>query len=389
MLRLQAGLNAAGVEATITCRVRTRRDSVPFPRTPRVASWLGGVTKRLGLNDVHCLGSFRLLHHPAYEAAEVIDLHCIQHGFFSYLALPRLSEHKPVVLTLHDMWPLTGHCHNSLDCERWRTGCGKCPYLDIAPPVRRDATHWEWALKAWIYGHSRLTIVSPSTWLTSLARESILGRFPIHHVPHGIDTNVFRPLDPQECRSVLGVPPGRKVLLFVVDNLDRHLKGGDLLVRALNQLPASLKRESVLLLLGSGGEAIARGVEIPVLRLGFVTGERFRVISYSAADLLIYPTRADNFPLIVLESLACGTPVVSFRLGGVPDLVRPGITGYLGKPGDADDLSKGIIELLENDTLRGFMREQCRKTVVDEYSLELYVERYLDVYAQAKRNHQS
>src|SRR5262249_28258762 len=154
------------------------------------------------------------------------------------------------------------------------------------------------------------------------AKHSMLSHFSIHHIPHGIDTEVYKPLDPEWCRVQLGIPSGKKVLLFAVDDLKRYLKGGDLLVRALRSLPVSLRNGIVLVLLGNGGEAIAKTVDMPTLDLGYISDDRRKVICYSAADLLAHPTRADNLPLIPLESIACGTPVVSFRIGGVPDLVR-------------------------------------------------------------------
>ena len=384
--RLQSGLIKAGVEAKILCKTATRKNSVAIPRWQRLESYLGRITQRLGLNDIHCLSSFTIPKSETYQNADVLDFHCIHSGFFSYLALPRLTEGKPAVFTLHDMWPFTGHCHNSLDCERWKIGCGRCPYPEVAPAVRRDATHWEWKLKNWVYQHSKFTIVVPSRWLMKQAEQSILDRFPIHHIPHGIDTEVYKPLNRNECCSVLGIPPGKKVLLFVVDDFERRLKGGDLLQEALQSLPGFLKTQTVLLLLGKNSEALAQTVGIQTLNLGYVGGDRLKIICFSAADLFILPTRADNFPLTLLESLACGTPIVSFGVGGVPDVVRPGITGYLAEPENVEDLRNGIVQLLEDHRLRERMSENCRAIALKEYRLELQVERYMNLYSQLVKN---
>jgi len=218
------------------------------------------------------------------------------------------------------------------------------------------------------------------------AEQSILDRFPIHHIPHGIDTEVYKPLNRNECRSVLGIPPGKKVLLFVADNFERRLKGGDLLQEALQILPDFLKTQTVLLLLGKNSEAIAQTVGIQTLNLGYVSADRLKIICFSAADLFILPTRADNFPLTLLESLACGTPIVSFGVGGVPDVVRPGITGYLAEPENAEDLCNGIVQLLEDHRLRERMSENCRAIALKEYRLELQVQRYMDLYSQLVKN---
>jgi hypothetical protein len=156
-------------------------------------------------------------------------------GFFNYLALSRLTENKPAVISLHDMWPFTGHCAYSYDCDRWKIGCGKCPYPDISPPIQRDNTHIEWKLKNWVYRRSNLVIVAQSNWLACEAKQSMLSRFPFSH-SNGIDTDVFKPHDRNQCRSLLGIS-GEKVLMFTSPNLNDPRKGGDLLVKLCRAYP--------------------------------------------------------------------------------------------------------------------------------------------------------
>ncbi len=186
------------------------------------------------------------------------------------------------------MWALTGHCGYSYDCERWKFGCGKCPYPDVHPPIRRDGTRIEWWLKNRVYSRSNLTLVSPSTWLKKLAKESMINRFPIKQIPNGVDTDIYRPLDSEQCRSLLGIPGGKHVLMFAAVNLKDHRKGGDLLINALQSLPQSLKAETVLIVLGQSGGTIAETVGIQTLDLGYVSSDRLKTIAYSAADLFIF-----------------------------------------------------------------------------------------------------
>jgi len=174
--------------------------------------------------------------------------------------------------------------------------------------------------------------------------------------------------------------------MFASMQMDHHNKGGDLLVRALQRLPGSLKTETMLLLLGDGGEVIAETAGIHTLNLGYVSDDRLKAIAYSAADLFVSPTRAESFGLVFLESMACGTPMVSFRVGGVSDPVRPGVTGYLAEPGNAKDLCDGIVQLLEDEPLRRYMSQQCRAIALKEYSLELYIQRHLELYRQLLQN---
>jgi glycosyltransferase involved in cell wall biosynthesis len=341
------------------------------------------LAKRLGFNDLGNLSAFLLKQEEVFRAASVLNFHNLHSDYFSYLALPYLTKDKPAIWTLHDMWSFTGHCAYSYDCSKWQTGCGKCPYLDAQPAVYRDATYLEWNLKKRLYQHSNLTIVAPSKWLAEQAQQSLLNRFPIHWIPYGIDTEAYQPLDPEQCRSRLGVPAGKQVLLFGAQSLTDFRKGGDLLLKALQSLPSVLKAETVLLTLGDCGDTLAETVGIPTLNLGYVNSDRLKSMAYSAADLFVFPTRADNLPLVLQESMACGTPMVSFKVGGVPDLVRPGVTGYLAAPEDADDFCNGIVQLLADKTLRHQMSHNCREIALKEYPLDLQAQRYLEVYQQA------
>jgi glycosyltransferase involved in cell wall biosynthesis len=210
----------------------------------------------------------------------------------------------------------------------------------------------------------------------------MLKRFPVYHIPYGLDTDAYKPLDTDECRHMLGIPRYKKVLMFMAKSLHSPVKGGDLLVSALRSLPESLKANLVLLLLGNEGQTLIKDIDIQTFDLGYVSSDRLKAMCYSAADLFVHPTRADAFGLVLLESMACGTPMVSYRVGGVTDLVRPGITGYLAQPGDVMDLSNGIIQLLEDEPLRDAMREKCRAIAVKEFPIELQVQRYIELYRQ-------
>jgi glycosyltransferase involved in cell wall biosynthesis len=351
-----------------------------MPYQPRLERWLGRLTGRLGLNDIHLVSSFDVAKTTDFADADLIDVHCLHSGSFSYLALPGLTANKPSVFTFHDMWPITGHCHASLECERWKTGCGKCPHPEVHPEIRRDATALEWRLKQWAYGKSKFTIVTPSRWLHDRTQESMLQGVAVHHIPHGIDTDVFRPIDKELCRSLLGIPKGKRVLICALESMRRPLKGADLLVQALQRLPPALERETVLLLFGQTSPEILRQIQMPVFDLGFLHNDPLKALAFSAADLFINPTRAESFGLVVLESMACGTPVLCFEVGGLPELVRPGVTGLLAPPFRPEGLSAGVCELLGNPGTLEVMARQCREVSVAEYSLHLQVQRYLKLY---------
>jgi glycosyltransferase involved in cell wall biosynthesis len=385
MYRLYQGLKALGVNGTIFCSRKTLggKQSVASAPHSGLELQLRRWTQGLGLNDIHRISSFDIPHLPAYQQADLLNLHIIHSGYFNYLALPRLTRDKPAVFTLHDMWAFTGHCAYSFGCDRWRQGCGRCPDLKTSPSVRRDATAWEWRLKKWVYQQSNLAIVAPSQWLVDLARQSVLGHLPIHHIPYGLNTNLYRPLDRHICRQGLNLPLNKHILFYSAANPADPRKGMDLLWAALRQIPSSLRRNLTVVVMGNRQVAQAKDLaDLEIINLGYVDYEPFKVMAYCAADLFVFPTRADNLPLVVQESLACGTPVVTFKVGGLTDMVRPGKTGYLAEPENAGDLKQGIITLLEDESLRQSIAGECRRVAETEYSLDLQAQRYVDVYTK-------
>jgi glycosyltransferase involved in cell wall biosynthesis len=387
--RLHQGLLSQGVDSKLLVgTVQTSSDRVASTpsRKYRTENQIVRVTGSLGLNYLHLISTFDIPKHRFYQNSDILNFHNLHNGYFNYLAIPSLTKSKPAVFTLHDMWSFTGHCAYSYDCDRWKIGCGKCPYLDIYPDVQRDNTRLEWKLKNWVYSGSNLTIVTPSRWLFEQAKQSMLNHFPIHHIPYGIDTEAYQPLDQELCRSMLGISAGKKVLMFGAESLKDSRKGRELLLKSLQSLPESLKVETVLLTLGNSGEEISEVVGMATLNLGYVSGDRLKAVAYSAADLFIFPTRADNLPLVLQESMACGTPMVSFKIGGVPDLVRPGITGYLAAPEDVQDFCNGIVQLLEDRNLRDRMGQNCRAIALAEYPLKLQAQRYIELYRQVVEN---
>ena len=383
MNRLHTGLRRLGIDSHI---LGSETTGSPYahvlPRPRRIESLIRLATSRLGLNDIHCVSSFRIPRLQVYRDTDLLTIHGTHSGFLNYLALPSLAREKPTVFVLHDMWLYTGHCAYSHDCDRWKIGCGRCPYPDSNPPIRSDATRIEWWLKRRVYARSRLYLVSPSRWLAELARESMAAHLPIQVIPNGVDTKTYFPIDRILCRKVLGIPQDRKVLMFSSLNVKDTRKGGDLLVETLKGLPPSLKSRILLLTMGNRGEGMSLTGGIPVLNLGYTASDQLKAIAYSAADLFVLPTRAENFALVLLESLACGTPIVSFRVGGVPEVVRPGVTGYLAEPESADGLREGIEKLLQDNDLHASLSRQCREVAVREYRLETQVERYVRLYEE-------
>lgn len=309
---------------------------------------------------------------------DVINLHWVA-GFVDYEAfLDQIPKHIPIVWTLHDMNPFTGGCHYDHHCGRYRNRCGSCPQL--ASDDERDLSRRIWERKQRTFARiapDRLHIVTPSHWLAREAGHStLLGRFPISVIPNSLDTDVFVPREREMARAALEIPQEAAVLLFVSDWTGDRRKGFMLLAQAL----AGLSNLSDIFLLSLGKGEPDLEISIPHRHLGHLEDDRLMALVYSAADLFVIPSLQDNLPNTVLESLACGTPVVGFDVGGIPDMVRPGVTGLLAPIGDVDGLREAIVELLRNPAMRAEMTGNCRRIAVEEYALKVQARHYLQLY---------
>ncbi len=331
----------------------------------------------------------QLLHTALFKKADVVQLHNLHGFYFNYDLLPKISRLKPVVWTLHDMWALTGHCAYSYDCERWQTGCFSCPLLRgkgrqlVEPrPTLLDRTAMRWQKKKDLYRNSKLHIVTPSLWLAGkVQRSTLAGALSIQCIPNGVDLSVFCPTDQASARETLGVPHGAKVLLFVAAKVTQGRKGLAYLYKALHLLRQT--KELVVLTVGSAGRDLDEIPGYEQIHLGQLTEESRINLAYCAADLYVLPTLADNQPLTAVESLASGTPVVCFDVGGLPEMVQHMRTGYLARCGDAADLATGMRMLLEDDGLRARMRSNSRDFALAHYALEEQANRYVEIYEHA------
>ena len=387
--RLHTGLRNAGHDSRMVVAHAARQsDAVASvvsgaPLATMMAQrFVSAAGRRLSLQNV-IPWPRTVVGHPWVRAADIVHMHNIHGNYLPLTHLASLSKQRPVIWTLHDMWPLTGHCSFAFDCARWETGCGACPQIEAEVRLRRDTTALHWRLKRWAYGQSDLTVVAPSRWLAEIARRSpLLGRFPVRQIPYGLDTGVFRPLERAMARDLLGLPRDRMLTLFAADDAADPRKGSGYFVQALMRMPERLREEMGVVLLGQNTSSIALPAGVASWDLATINDDRLLAAAFSAADLFVCPTLADNLPNTVLESVACGTPVVAFDSGGVSDIVRPMETGYLAPSRDAEALAHGLELLLTDTALRSRIGERCRAVATQEYSLPVQVERYLDLYGE-------
>jgi glycosyltransferase involved in cell wall biosynthesis len=253
--------------------------------------------------------------------------------------------------------------------------------LSDAPALRKDRTALLWTVKRLVYERSRITLVAPSRWMAKIAAESpLLSRFPVHVIPNGLDMEIFRPIPQPVAREMFGIPPAGCVVLFAAVDAEAARKGGRLLQEAVARLAPGDPAPFRLMVVGAGSEQWQSRVRVPVTAIPTIADDRLLAAAYSAADLFVMPTLAENLPNAVLESMACGTPTVAFDVGGVSDAVRHGETGWLARAGDAADLARLIGEALCDDERREQMGRRGRAVAESEYPSALQTDRFVSLY---------
>lgn len=391
-MRLHRGLGAAGVASRMVVAQRFGDDRAtdeynPLAPAPRA---LGRLYFRLGrklhrpsvdragafFSPEWSLSGWRLPR--ALPPADVINLHWIC-DFLDYRCLPRLAARAPLVWTLHDMNPFTGGCHYTGDCERFVGRCGACPQL-LTSRGERDMTRRIFERKRAILaevGPDRLTVVCPSRWLAGEARRSALFRpFDVRTIPYGLDLTEYRPVDRAEARRRFGLPTAGPILLFLAESIEERRKGLDYLMRAVAGV-----RDIPHLLVITLGRGDGVNPDDPLFRhLGPMNDAAKLRAAYAAADVLACPSLQDNCPNTVLESMACGTPVVGFGSGGIAELVADGETGLLADTGSVAGLTACLRKLLGDGPLRTRMRAAARERIERHYGSSRQAGDYARLY---------
>lgn len=318
--------------------------------------------------------------------SDIIHLHWINFGFLSIDSLEKLFKtNKPVVWTLHDMWAFTGGCHHSDDCENYQNTCGNCIKF-LKNPADNDLSNQTWQAKKAIFQHANLTIVTCSEWLGNRARKSSLFEgIKVVSIPNPIDTDAFYPIEKALARKEFELSQDKKYILFAAMRVDAIGKGFVYFKSALDIVYQQLKANNLdltdieIVIFGQAEVSDFESLPFKVNILGHLSDINKIAKAYSAASIFVIPSLAENLPNTIMESMACGTPVVGFEVGGIPEMIDHKNNGYLANYKSSEDLAKGIYwTLFESDYQ--VLVSNARQKVLDNYSEEVIAEKYKKVY---------
>ncbi len=387
--RLNKGLRSVGADSWMLVDKKNQPDEFvisPVSKFDKVMARLGPYIDKapsyLSRQPLDRISSAwtpnRLLSRIEAQSADIVNLHWVNDGLLRIESLAKIRQ--PVVWTLHDMWAFCGGEHYVGESRRYLEGysADNCPESETGLDVNR----WIWARKKKSWSNlSNLVIAAPSKWLADCARESVLFKNRrVETLPNGVDHERFHPVDHASARSILGLPKDKKLVLFAEGswNTDRR-KGFHLLAEALKKLESEIDPDEYQLVVfgkSSGDSSFSMETHY----LGKLNDEISVALVYAAADVFVAPSIEENLANTVLESLACGTPVVAFDIGGMPDMISHESNGYLAPGFDAQSLAQGIRWVVEDDARWKHLSARARATVLDSYTLQQSASRYLDLY---------
>lgn len=351
----------------------------------RLCIWMALRLKRRNLFEVDIANAgCHVTSLPEFEQADIIHLHWVNQGMLSLKELKKiLASGKPVVWTMHDMWPCTAICHHARTCRHFaEKECHNCPYLNDGDRYK-DLSYRVFHRKRQTYRTGKIDFVACSRWLEALARQSKLTEGQrVCSIPNPINTSLFRPTGKTEARLRAGLPIGRKLLLFGSVKVTDKRKGLDYMVescRLLAEKYPELKEKLTVVVLGNGAEALEPLLPFSVHAAGYVADEHKLADIYNGADLYVTPSLQENLPNTIMEAMACGTPCVGFDIGGIPEMIDHLHNGYVAEYRSAADLAEGIYWVLTSPEADSLGEAAARKAAT-HYSESAVARQYIKLY---------
>ena len=324
-----------------------------------------------------------ILKTPEYKEAGIVHCHNLHGRYFNLKTLSKMAKEKPVIWTLHDEWAITPHCAYTFEGSKIENGFYQCQSKETPPRIFwHNERYLAWR-KKFLYKKTPMTIVTPSRWLYDRVKKSVLAEKQIELIYNGIDETVFFPQNREACRELLGLPKEKRIVLVLADGgTGNPWKGW----KYARKVAESFISNSEVLFLSVGNEI--QKEEGNIRYLGLVNDPKLLAQYYCAADVLLYTSLADNFPLVILEAMACGLPIVSFDVGGVKEAVLEGENGIIASYLNTDGLVNGLkhMFLLPQNQIAG-MKNKCRERVLDRFTSSKMLKQYFELYENVFEKH--
>jgi len=326
------------------------------------------VERKQSIHNVFSITTPALLKLPEYKEADIIHFHMFHNTKLSLYSLIQIATEKKVVISIHDPWFLTGRCVHFYDCNKWKTGCDKCPNLKSLFPLDKDNCSQLWKLKKYVFDNIDIDLVCSSDWMMDMAKATpiLSNQKHYHKIPLGIDYKKFSSVSYEESRKKIGIDEDELVLFFRAQN---EFKGTPYIVEAMKLLETN-KKITLLTCDNTGLVDDLKG-KYKIIELGCIN-DADMIYAMNACDIFLMPSIGESFGMMAIEAMACGKPVIVFNNSALPSVTHAPKCGYLVKNKDAKDLMNAIKYLCENENERFRRGELAKKIVQEEYGIEEY-----------------
>ncbi len=333
-------------------------------------------------NDIDFFKTDWIMKTEQFKNADIVHCHNLHGWFFNLNTLRKISERKPLIWTLHDMWAITPHCAHSFEGEL-KHGFYQCPKMSLYPRILWHNEKYLMWRKRFIYQNTKMDIVVPSLWLKNKVEKSILKDKKIHLIYNGIDIEIFKQYDKLRSRRELNVPLDKKIILFVSDGKNIQSKGN--MWKYIEVLLKKYRNRKDIHFISIGNEDYLKNPEDSnVVYISKIKKPEILAKYYSSADIFLYPSLADSFGLVVAEAMACGIPILTFNTGGIPEIVEHKKNGYIANYKDCNDLISGFEYLLhlsknEKDEMISKSIEKIKSNFTDKIMIKNYMKLYKSI----------
>ena len=357
--------------------------SLPGATVRKINRLTRGIERVLSLQSQLYTNGMHIKRLPEFLEADLVHYHIIHSGFLSMQSLPSLTALKPTVWTLHDPWAMTGHCIHPFDCQRWKTGCGKCPDLNTDFKINADTSALNFRLKRFAYRKANLEVMVASTWMENMVKQSPLFEgVPVHKVPFGLDLEFFKARDQVQAKARLGIEADRLVLCF--RSVMNNFKGLQYVIEALDRLQVEVP--ICLLTLNDKGRVDKFKERFQVVELGWTNDDEVMRDVYDATDVFLMPSLADSFGLMAVEAMAFGKPTVCFEGTALPEVIFTPEAGIAVPSRDSATLVDAIKRLILNPEERLQRGMRSRQLAEQHYDIRQQAGRMAEVYRQVIAN---